>query len=88
MVLQYGRMSQARLLKIDKVPASLRLQVLERLREAIISGHLAPGVRLTERELTEQMQLGGDLDWGADNAEQRVAELLQLIVAMREYQFN
>lgn len=48
-------MSQARLLKIDKVPASLRQQVLERLREAIISGHLAPGARLTERELTEQM---------------------------------
>ena len=48
-------MSQAHLLKIEKVPASLRLQVLERLREAIISGHLAPGARLTERELTEQM---------------------------------
>ena len=55
MVLQYGHMSQARLLKIDKVPASLRQQVLERLREAIISGHLAPGERLTERALTEQM---------------------------------
>lgn len=48
-------MSQARLLKIEKVPASLRQQVLERLREAIISGALAPGERLTERTLTEQM---------------------------------
>ena len=48
-------MSQARFLKIEKVPASLRQQVLERLREAIISGHLAPGARLTERALTEQM---------------------------------
>jgi len=55
MVLHYGHMSQARLLRIDKVPASLRQQVLERLREAIISGHLTPGARLTERELTEQM---------------------------------
>ncbi len=48
-------MSQARLLKIEKVPASLRQQVLESLREAIISGQLAPGERLTERALTEQM---------------------------------
>ncbi len=55
MVLQYGHMSQAPLLKIEKVPASLRQQVLERLREAIISGHLGPGERLTERTLTEQM---------------------------------
>lgn len=55
MVLQYGRMSQAPLLKIEKVPASLRQLVLGRLREAIISGHLAPGERLTERTLTEQM---------------------------------
>ena len=55
MVLQYGGMSQARLLKIEKVPASLRQQVLERLREAIIAGGLLPGARLTERELTEQM---------------------------------
>ena len=55
MVLQYGHMSQAPLLKIEKVPASLRQQVLESLREAIISGQLPPGERLTERALTEQM---------------------------------
>ena len=55
MVLQYGYMSQAPLLKIEKVPASLRQLVLERSREAIISGHLAPGERLRERTLTEQM---------------------------------
>jgi hypothetical protein len=36
----------------------------------------------------EQANAGGDLDWGAADADQRVAGLLQLIVAMREYQFN
>ena len=48
-------MSQAPLLRIEKIPASLRQQVLESLREAIISGQLGPGERLTERALTEQM---------------------------------
>jgi hypothetical protein len=42
----------------------------------------------THAELMEQAQSGGDLSWDAADAEQRVAELLQLIVAMREYQFN
>jgi len=42
----------------------------------------------TKGELLEQANAGGDLDWGAADAEQRVAGLLQLIVAMREYQFN
>ena len=55
MVLQCSRMSQAPLVKIQKTAASLRQQVLEGLREAIISGRLAPGKRLTERELTEMM---------------------------------
>ena len=48
-------MNQSQLLKIEKVPALLRQQVLEQLREAIISGVLLPGARLIERELTEQM---------------------------------
>ena len=48
-------MNQSQLLKIEKVPASLRQQVLEQLREAIISGVLLPGARLIERKLTEQM---------------------------------
>ena len=48
-------MNQSQLLKIEKVPASLRQKVLEQLREAIISGLLLPGARLIERELTEQM---------------------------------
>jgi len=42
----------------------------------------------TRRELIEQARDGGALHWDASDAEQRVAELLQLIVAMREYQFN
>jgi hypothetical protein len=42
----------------------------------------------THQELLEQAQSGGDLSWADDNAEQRVMEILQLIVAMREYQFN
>ena len=54
-VLQYYSMSQASLPKIEKTAASLRQQVIERLREAVISGHLSPGQRLTERELTESL---------------------------------
>jgi DNA-binding GntR family transcriptional regulator len=48
-------MNQATSLKIEKVPALLRQQVLGRLREAIVSGHLPPGVRLVEKKLTEEM---------------------------------
>ncbi len=42
----------------------------------------------TQAELLEQARSGGDLSWDAADAEQRVMELLQLTVAMREYQFN
>jgi DNA-binding GntR family transcriptional regulator len=42
-------------LRITDAPALLRDQALERLRDAIISGHFAPGTRLIERELCEQM---------------------------------
>jgi hypothetical protein len=42
----------------------------------------------TRRELIEQARDGGALHWDAPDAEQRVTEMLQLIVAMREYQFN
>ena len=42
-------------LEIQKLAAPWRQQVLDGLRQAIISGHLAPGQRLTERELTERM---------------------------------
>src|SRR3981189_1868278 len=44
-----------RVLWITEAPALLRDQALERLRDAIISGHFAPGTRLIERELCEQM---------------------------------
>jgi len=40
-------------LDIDKLAAPLRQRVEQALREAIIAGTLAPGRRLTERELTE-----------------------------------
>ncbi len=44
-------MNQPPLMKIQKTAASLRQQVLEGLRNAIISGQLPPGKRLTERKL-------------------------------------
>jgi len=40
---------------IQKFAAPLRQQVLDTLRQAIIDGRLAPGARLTERELTEML---------------------------------
>jgi len=40
---------------IRKLAAPLREQVLDGLRQAIISGRLAPGRRLTERELIEMV---------------------------------
>ena len=55
MVLQCVNMSQPPLLKVQKTAASLRQQVLGDLRNAIISGRLPPGKRLTERELIEFM---------------------------------
>jgi hypothetical protein len=42
----------------------------------------------TRQELIEQARDGGALHWNAADAETRVTELLQLIVAMREFQFN
>jgi uncharacterized protein (DUF1800 family) len=42
----------------------------------------------TKSELLEQARSHGDLSWDAPDAEERVGQLLQLIVAMREYQFN
>ncbi|MDH5747948.1 MAG: GntR family transcriptional regulator [Rhodospirillales bacterium] len=43
------------MLKIQKQAAPLRQQVLDGLRQAIITGQLAPGQRLTERELIQMM---------------------------------
>jgi DNA-binding GntR family transcriptional regulator len=39
----------------QRAPAPLRHQVLDYVREAIISGRLAPGARLVERDLIEMM---------------------------------
>lgn len=57
MVLQYLDMNQPPLPKVRKTAAFLRQQVLEGLRNAIISGQLPPGKRLTERELIESMDV-------------------------------
>lgn len=43
------------LLKIDKAPQTLRDVVQARMHEAIVSGHFAPGERLVERPLCEQL---------------------------------
>jgi DNA-binding GntR family transcriptional regulator len=45
----------ADLLKIEKTPETLRDMVQARMREAIVSGHFAPGERLVERPLCEQL---------------------------------
>ncbi|MEN5061897.1 GntR family transcriptional regulator [Luteimonas sp. TWI1416] len=42
-------------LKIDHAPITLREKCLERLRDAIITGHFAAGARLVERTLCEQL---------------------------------
>lgn len=41
--------------KIDFQPVTLRDQVQERMREAIIEGHFKPGERLVERPLCDQL---------------------------------
>ncbi len=45
-------------LQIPKVSASLRMQVEEKLRQAIASGRFTPGQRLVERELCEMLGVG------------------------------
>ena len=46
----------------------------------------------TREELLQQAREGGPLTWDSDdemqNSTGRIGEMLQLIVAMREYQFN
>lgn len=44
-------------INIQKTAAPLRQQVLESLRQEIIKGRLAPGQRLTERELTQMLDV-------------------------------
>lgn len=43
------------MVKVPRLAAPLRQQVLVGLRQAIIDGRLAPGARLIERELTDMM---------------------------------
>ena len=43
--------------EVQRLAAPLRQQVLDGLRQAIIDGRLAPGARLTERELTGMMRV-------------------------------
>ena len=50
-------MDPAPTLEVQRLAAPLRQQVVEALRLAIIEGRLAPGVRLTERELTDMMRV-------------------------------
>jgi DNA-binding GntR family transcriptional regulator len=45
----------AHILRLIEHPPLRRDQALERLRNAIITGHFAPGDRLIERELCEAM---------------------------------
>lgn len=42
----------------------------------------------TKQELVEFANEGGELNWSKPDAEGRVGQMLQLIVATREYQFN
>lgn len=48
-------MSKLNVVKIEKVPAELK--AAEALRQAIIDGLIAPGSRITEGDLSEQMHL-------------------------------
>lgn len=45
-------------LQISKKNATLRLQVEDKIREAISSGHFRPGEKLVERKLCESMGVG------------------------------
>ncbi|MGB1234372.1 MAG: GntR family transcriptional regulator [Planktomarina sp.] len=48
-------MTQATLTKVDQAPQTLRDIVQDRMRTAILEGHFAPGERLVERPLCEQL---------------------------------
>ncbi len=47
--------AKSNVLKIEKAPQTLRDVVQDRMREAIIEGHFAPGERLVERPLCDQL---------------------------------
>lgn len=50
-------MKQSTGLEITRMAAPLRQQVVDHLREAIITGRIAPGQRLIERELTSMLNV-------------------------------
>jgi GntR family transcriptional regulator, trigonelline degradation regulator len=52
---QTGRaaVTRANVFRVERTPALIRSQVLENLRQAILTRRLAPGQRLIERELVE-----------------------------------
>jgi DNA-binding GntR family transcriptional regulator len=55
--LKNGQVSTGRLSAIQEPSVSLRTRIINALRRAIETGVLAPGARLVERELCEQLQV-------------------------------
>jgi GntR family transcriptional regulator, trigonelline degradation regulator len=51
--LEEGLVELTRALRVERMPAPVRAQVLDNLRQAIIERRLVPGQRLIERELVE-----------------------------------
>jgi len=74
---------------INRIKARGTLQPAQLVDTALdLMGPLEVGEG-TRQELLTHASEGGDLRWdNSAEAEQRVAQLLQLIVATREYQFN
>jgi len=74
---------------INRIKARGTLQPAQLVDTALdLMGPLEVGEG-TRQELLTHASEGGDLRWdNSADAEQRVAQLLQLVVATREYQFN
>jgi hypothetical protein len=52
-----------------------------------LMGPLEVGAQ-TRKELVDYANEGGELNWSKPDAEERVGQMLQIIVSTREYQFN
>jgi hypothetical protein len=74
---------------INRIKARGTLQPEQLVDTALdLMGPLEVGIG-TRQELLTHANEGGELRWDDSTvAEQRVAQLLQLVVATREYQFN
>ena len=74
---------------INRIKARGTLQPAQLVDSALdLMGPMEVG-EATRQELLTHASEGGDLRWdNSADAEQRVAQLLQLVVATREYQFN